>query len=436
MSSRLLSGAGALAVILFGGDASVAKDQNLEPVGKLQKLQKARAAPSIAASRPRTAALGASVDGLLALARSLNPGLAAAALESEAAINRIVPAGSLPDPTFNVTRDQGFRNTMLTVSQEFPLWGKLELRAGVAQAEATAAKAREGSVLIELLEQVKVVFAQYYAAEHSIRATEEIYELLRTTAGAAQARYAQGTGSLPDAVRAELERTRLDPVLSALQRDAQIAKAKINALVGRQADASLAAPVALRKVPGAASLKLGELVARARLSNPKVAEPLAEIAAAEGERELVDRSYYPDPTVTAGYDAVDPRGPRIVVGIGTKIPLQWGTREAQAREAIAKKGSAQARLDEAILKIESDLTAALASLKQAQRTKILLANVAQQSQTAYQAAFIAYQNGQGDLTAVLDAARQVLDVRLQLFRVETEEQAALAAIERLVGADL
>ncbi|HEV8176260.1 MAG TPA: TolC family protein, partial [Gemmatimonadales bacterium] len=190
-------------------------------------------------------------------------------------------------------------------------------------------------------------------------------------------------------------------------------------------------------VPAAKSLKLGDLVARARLNNPKVAEPLAEIAAAEGERELVDRSYYPDPTVTAGFDAVDPRGPRIVVGIGTKIPLQWGTREAQAREAIAKKGSAQARLDEAILKIESDLTAALASLTQAKRTKILLANaLTQQSQTAYQAAFIAYQNGQGDLTSVLDAARQVLDVRLQLFRVETEEQTALAAIERLVGADL
>ncbi|MDQ6701793.1 MAG: hypothetical protein M3Z96_01135, partial [Pseudomonadota bacterium] len=105
MSSRFFAGAAALAIILAAGHASAAEDQRFTPIGKPQKV--GGAAKSAAQTRP--APLGATVGGLLALARSLNPGLAAAALESEAAINKIVPAGSLPDPMFNVTRDQGFR---------------------------------------------------------------------------------------------------------------------------------------------------------------------------------------------------------------------------------------------------------------------------------------------------------------------------------------
>lgn len=380
---------------------------------------------------------GASVDELLALARRLNPGLAAAALESEAALAKSATAGALDDPMLNLSRDQGFRQTLFTVSQEFPLWGKRALRERVAQAEAGMARAREGTALIEVVEQVKVTFAQYYAAEHALRETEQVHTLLHALAAAARTRYAQGSGSLPDALRAEMQQTRLDPERSMLERDVAIARAKINALVARPAEAALAAPARLRKVPEAGSLKLDELVARARTGNPMVAAARAEIAAAEGEGDLVAKGYYPDVTVTLGGDDLPDMSPRIVAGVGIKVPLQWGVREAQARAATAKKGAAQARLDEAMLKIRSELAAALASLSQTQRTGELLAKeLSQQSDLAYRAALTSYQNGRGDLTPVLEAAHQELDVRLERMRTAAEEQAALAAIERLIGDDL
>ena len=48
------------------------------------------------------AALGASLDELLAYARQHNPELAAQRLEAEAARERIAPASALPDPKFQV----------------------------------------------------------------------------------------------------------------------------------------------------------------------------------------------------------------------------------------------------------------------------------------------------------------------------------------------
>jgi outer membrane protein TolC len=380
---------------------------------------------------------GATLDTLLARVRNLNPELAAAALEREAAVAKIYPAGALDDPMVNLSRDQGFRQTLLTASQDFPLWGKRDLRKAVAEANAEVTAGRHSSLALELEEQTKVVFAQYYQVDQAIRVTREIRSLLHTVADAVRSRYAQGVGTQSDAIRADLEQTRLGPELSALERDDEMAKAKINALIGRSANAPLATPQVLRRLPSAASLKLDALIVRARGGNPIVAMALAEIAAAEGERTLVDKSWYPDVTLTLGANDLAGIGARVTGGVGIKVPLQWGVREAQGRAATAKKGAAQLRLDAALLKIESELQSALVSLVRAQATVDLLKHgLSQQSEAAYQSALASYQQGRGDLTPVLDTARSRLQIRIEILRVETEAQTALAAIERQIGSDL
>jgi outer membrane protein TolC len=159
---------------------------------------------------------GATINELLARVRNLNPELAAAALEREAAVAKIYPAGALDDPMVNVSRDQGFRQTLFTASQEFPLWGKRDLRKAVAEAKAEVAAGRQSSLTLELEEQTKVAFAQYYQADQAIHVTKEIHALLHTISETVRARYAQGVGNQSDAIRADLEQTRLGPELSAL----------------------------------------------------------------------------------------------------------------------------------------------------------------------------------------------------------------------------
>lgn len=380
---------------------------------------------------------GANVTELLARVRNLNPELAAAALERQAAVARIYPAGALDDPMVNLMRDQGFRQTLFSVSQEFPLWGKRDLRKAVAEANAEVAAGRRNSLGLELEEQTKVAFAQYYQADQAIRVTREIRALLHTLSESVRSRYAQGVAAQSDAIRADLEQTRLGPELSALEREEEMAKAKINALIGRSANAPLAKPQVLRRVPSASGLKFEALVARARNGNPVATMARAEIAAAEGERTLVDKSWYPDVTLSLGGTDLPNMTPRVTAGVGIKVPLQWGVREARAREASAKKGAAQLRLDAALLKIESELQSALASLLRAQGTKDLLEHgLSQQAEAGYQSALATYQQGRGDLTPVLETARSRLQIRIEILRVETEAQTALAAIERQIGSDL
>src|SRR6266851_9197156 len=100
-----------------------------------------------AASAQDAGAPGATVESVLAIGRGLSPELRAAALDTEAAAARADAAGQLDDPTFRAMSDEVDRTggprinkTYLSIEQEFPLWGKLELRHSAALAAVDAAR--------------------------------------------------------------------------------------------------------------------------------------------------------------------------------------------------------------------------------------------------------------------------------------------------------
>ena len=92
------------------------------------------------AAAPKTTAPGSTVGELVALARQLSPELAAAGLNAEAAVARITSAGALPDPVGRITTDNldqrnvsmNGRTTQYRLMQEFPLWGKQDLKRDIA----------------------------------------------------------------------------------------------------------------------------------------------------------------------------------------------------------------------------------------------------------------------------------------------------------------
>jgi outer membrane protein TolC len=92
---------------------------------------------------------GATLAEVLAIARRLSPELAARALDTEAAQARVAIAGSLADPTLRITSDEIDRTRgprqnkkFFTVEQEFPLWGKLDLRRDQASADVARTRGR------------------------------------------------------------------------------------------------------------------------------------------------------------------------------------------------------------------------------------------------------------------------------------------------------
>jgi cobalt-zinc-cadmium efflux system outer membrane protein len=403
------------------------------------------AEPAVSEAPVSLAAPGATLEEVLAIARRLSPELAARALDTEAAQARVTIAGSLADPILRITSDEidrtsGPRQNKMyyTVEQEFPLWGKLDLRRDQANADIARSRADTRATEAELIEKVKVAFAQYYQADQAIRTTEDLHRVVHDMARVARDRYAQGRGSQQEVYKAEVEITRLSTEIVRLEAKRRSAAARLNALLARPIDAPLARPVKLRPLPSDAALATEALMQRARAANPSLAGRDAQIAAASAGKQLADKSWYPDVMLKAGAIDRTGNGPNgYMAEIGFRVPLQWGLHEAQQREAAAQVGAAQARRQALELQIQSELGEFVADLAGSRKTGDLIrTQLLPQSQALLRSGVAGYGLGRAELVDVLRAEHDLADLRIELLSAEFDQQRQLAAIERLIGGDL
>ncbi len=404
----------------------------------------AAATPSLGQVRAESLP-GASLDSVMPLARQLSPVVAARALEMAAAQARVTIAGALPDPTMRILSDEIDRisgprqNKMIySVEQDLPLWGKRELRRQAANAEVDQAAAEGRSTEAQLVEKIKIAFAQYYIADRAVAVAADLQAATKVVASAAQARYAQGQGAQIDVLKAESEVLRV--AVSTLRQTAVLtaARGQLNTLLIRPADAALARPKTLRALPPEAALNPRTLAARLQQRNPALEADAAGVRIAEASRGLAERAGYPD--LTLGAAAIDrgSNGPAgFMVWVGAKVPLQWGAVTARRQEAEATAGAMRARQDARAQLLLGELAEALAVLDGNRKLAAMIdTRLVAQIRAVRGAAMTAYSTNRGELVAVLQAERELFDLRMQSLQAVLEAQRQIALIERLVGGAL
>jgi outer membrane protein TolC len=401
----------------------------------------------LAASHPvaaedGTAALGSTVDGLLAASRQLSPSLRAAALDTAAAAAKADGSDALDDPVLSNSY-QYYRNpnvfsgNAVMVTQSFPLWGKRDLRRQAARADLEAARGRELSAQDESDERIKVVFAQYFAISRQMAVNRDVLAAAHRMKSAATARYGQGGGDQAGVIQALAEETNAKIEAARLAGERDAARARINALIARPPDALLADPIRLPVRPSE-ELTIGALLGRARARNPSLLSGNAEIAAAETRSRLADKAWYPDLTVGAGPLIQTNHQPvGVAATVGFNIPVPWGREASQQREAAAQLGATMQRYDAALLTIQAALSESLARLRAVRNAEALLRRGAlPQARAGMQTLLASYGQGKGDLAAPIAAEHRIHDVELLLLKAELDQQIELAAIERLIGGPL
>jgi outer membrane protein TolC len=151
----------------------------------------------------------------------------------------------------------------------------------------------------------------------------------------AQARYAGGLVAQQDAIRAQLEQTTMRSELIMLASEKRQARARLNALLARDAAAPMAEPQGLRALPAAGALEAAALAQRARANNPQLLAEEARLRGAEKSRDLTRRNRYPDFTVGLSPSQMGSRITAWGVMVEVSIPLQQTTRRSQEAESEA-----------------------------------------------------------------------------------------------------
>lgn len=388
------------------------------------------------------------LDEIERMALLRNPEIAVAARRVAMAEASVPAAGALDEPQamyrgWGVPLSQPWNynqaQNMFMFTQALPGPGKRSLRTNVAHSAVTEAKDELASVRLRVRVQVRKAFYELLEAQDELRIHEEHVEIAQQAIAAARIRYTVGQVPQQDLLKAQLELTRLAEHMIRFDRDAEVARARLNALVGRNAATPLRVAGdcgVTTALPSEASLE--QLALRLR---PDLLEAETAATKSRQQQSLAKKAYIPDFTVSAGYMLMPPaQNMRNTYMVEGSMTLPWLDRRRHNAE-IATAAAAVTEQDAELAALRTEAFAqigeALAEAEASQKFATLYQNsLRPQAEATLHAAVIAYENNQTDFLNLLDSQMQVIDIDLAWLNALADFNTRMADLELAVGAPI
>lgn len=401
-----------------------------------------------APSRPAPSGPALTLREAERIALIANPQIAVAVRRVAVLEAHVPAAGALDDPSamyrgwgvpLSHPWDFNSAQNMFSVSQTLPGPGKRGLRTSIAKSDVDIAKAQLADVRLQVRVQVHKAFDDLLLADEEMRIHDEHTGIARQAIDAARIKYAVGKVSQQDVLKAQVELTQLEEHIIRFDRDAGIARARLNTLLGRNP----AAPLTVR----------GQYAVLASLPSPQALEALAlqsrpdllaarrAIQRSHQEQSLAKKAYIPDFTVAGGYMLMPPTNDRrntyMVEG---SMSLPWFNHRkhnAEIAEATAQVNEQDAELNELRNAAFGQIQDALIEAQTAQRyARFYHDQLLPQAQATLQSSVIAYENNRTDLLNLLDSQMVVINVDLAWAQAVADFDTRLADLELAAGSTL
>jgi cobalt-zinc-cadmium efflux system outer membrane protein len=385
---------------------------------------------------------------LTAEAIAANPGLQASKASARAALDRVRPAGALPDPilsagVMNLTlpsfafRESDFTEIDFELSQEFPWPGSLGARTRVARAEA---RGRAADVAVRRREIVVRTAELYYRLRYIVTARATLKrqrELLAAAVEIATSRYAATTAPQSDPLQARVALARLDA------EDADLAEQQGRTGAGLKA---------LRGVRGSDSLTIefihpktvllalegghpGALITPESLpAHPRLAARRAALDAAERRVRVEQLGARPDFSISTRYGARPLGADFFSTFVGLRVPLWAGRKQGRLADAArADAEAARAELAEETVTLEAELEAVRAGVATGTaRLRLLITQVIPSGAATVEAVLRGYRVGQVPFLNVLAAEDSLYRAALEAVMVAAEHLTHLVMLQQLL----
>lgn len=405
--------------------------------------------PLIDSPKPPDASTPAlTFDEIERIALAGNPEIHVAARKVAMAEAHVPTTGKLDDPQFMIRNwqvplgkpwDLNAAQNMLMLSQSLPGPGKRNLQTSIAETDVTQAKDELEALRLQVLVGVRKAFFDLLLAQEEMRIHDQHVDIARQAIEAARIKYTVGKVPQQDVLKAQLAMTRLEEHMIRFDRDAEIACARINTLLGRDP----ATPIRVQGDFGiGADLPAGKQLEQLSLeSRPDLLEAQAAAEKSRQEQTLTAKAYVPDFNIAGGYMLM-PTGnnPRNNYMIEGSVTLPWLNRKKHDAE-IAESKIKVTEQDAEVTSIRNaafgQIEEALAEARAAQRlARVYHDSLEPQAEATLHAAVIAYENNQTDLLDLIDSQMAVIDTNLAWFQSMGEFATSMADLELAVGAPL
>lgn len=380
----------------------------------------------------------------LEAARRDNPEIRAALKRWHAARRRVVSEAT-PDKTrleiermyapAGKTPLNGADEKALSLTQEFPFPTTLYLRGRRASQEAEVAEQVYRAKIREVLAKTRTAYATLYLALKSRKLLDENIELMRRLAKVAESKFAAGSVSGSDALKAQVELTKMLNMGLVVEQERELASVMLNALMGRSAGEPLGAPRDLEA--GRLEKAREELEATAFARRPELRQAILAAELSNTSLSLAKSEFLPDITLSYRRRNDPMRGRTSDAVLGLSLPLWFWKPAAMLAEASAEKEMSEAELESARLMTASDLRTAFVRVQTAQRlAESYGTSLLPQAESALKVAEAGYQAGRSSFLDLLDAQRSLLNFKLEYYQYLADYERRVSELERVIGEEL
>jgi outer membrane protein TolC len=385
---------------------------------------------------------------LEAIALTNNAEIRAAARQVAVVEVRRGSAGALDDPSFMyrgwgtpLARPWDLNQTqhMFMFSQNLPGGGKRQLRAQLTDDDVEVTKAELETKKRDVLAQVRRSFYELLRNQDELHFHDEQVALARQGLESARIKYVVGKVPQQDMLKAQIALTRLVEHLVMLQQDSDLARTRLNTLLGRDPGGPLEVLGAYSppgRLPG-----LMDLEKLAIEKRPELVGISAAIRRGEINTQLAEKSLKPDYTLSGGYMLM-PQDSRYrntyMAELSVTLPwLNRGRHNAEIGEAGAMVTAEKAEYESRRAAVFAEIQESLVRARVAQRLVGLYGDTLRpQAQAVLKATVAAYQADRTDFLNLLDSQNTTLDVELDYIKAASELETRLADLERAVGTEL
>ena len=390
-----------------------------------------------------TMATNLTLAAALELAVRDNPELASLRAKWEAMQERPVQAATLPNPMFKYSgmdavdggRWPSTDEKRFMVEQEFPWFGKRELREGLARKDAEIMQRELEGMTRDVVMMVKETYFDCYAVQQAETITRRDEDVLRRMTKIAETLYTTGQRTEQDVLKAKSEITMLQQRLLELAAQENALQARLNTLLNRRADAPLTDLPAPPPFPDAGRLE--NLFGLAVANRPEIRAEQTRIERYEQERQLMRKESMPDYRLGLEYRHFSRDDDMMMFTISIDLPIWDSKYAAGVREAEKMKASSEAARTAAERRSALDVQDAGFKLQTARRTLDLYRkDLVPQAETRFRASEADYQTGKVDFMDLLESQRFLLNARVMAAMEEGNLGMQAARLERAIGVDL
>jgi len=343
---------------------------------------------------------------------------------------------ALDDPMISPAIDHlpfmwGGADVSVTIEQQIPLSGIRQHRRAAALAGVDRLRADANRAALDVSVQAANAFLMLQDRRRTTALVDEQIGFARDIVSAANARYAGGTASQADVLRAEVEVARLEAAAKGLAGEVRSAEAMLNAALALDPDRPVPelAPLAFANpIPAWTTIKAA-LTAR-----PELVAGRAEIARAEADVLVMRDMYRPMATIRTGpaYTMAEGRGWMAMVGV--TLPIWRGKLRAGVAEAQAMRLMSEADLQAMTRMIEGEAAVAVNQLQASRdRQDALSREVLPRARMVIEPAVAGYASGQLPLVSVIEAVQALWLVQSDLITADTTLGLAWARLGRAIG---